>query len=137
MIIQKIKKTLKAYYDFLYISNEQHEKLEVLLRSQKNANYLESIDELLNFIDFSYTWSAKHKEGIVFDERLILICNLPMGGLDVLATVKAISEVRKNIIVVTRSNILPLIEQTGITVVAWDSVNIESNWEKNRQDVFG
>lgn len=68
-----------------------------------NAGHLigfDFIEALFNELNFSYIMSSKDKLRIPSEGRLLIISNHPLGGLDGLALLKAISEVRKDVKVV-------------------------------------
>lgn len=69
---------------------------------QKNGNLkgIDFIDELFDYLDFSYIVSKKERDRIPSEGKLIVISNHPLGGLDGLALLKLISEVRKDVRIV-------------------------------------
>ena len=58
------------------------------------------IESVFGHLNFSYIMSSKDKLKIPSEGRLIIVSNHPLGGLDGLALVKAISEVRRDVKVV-------------------------------------
>lgn len=67
------------------------------------------IDEIFEYLDFSYAVSDKDKRNIPSEGRLIIAANHPLGGLDGLALIKAIKEVRDDVKIVA-NNILSHID---------------------------
>ncbi len=60
----------------------------------------EFIDELFEFLDFSYTLAARDKEKIPAEGKLLIVANHPQGALDGLALLKVIKEVRSDVRIV-------------------------------------
>lgn len=93
---------------------------------------LDFIDELFEYLDFSYTISAKDRLKIKSEGRLLIIANHPLGGLDGLVLLKLISEVRKDVQVVVNDFLLsvePLAEHFlpyDLTKVKAQSKNIKT-----------
>ncbi|GAB1373115.1 lysophospholipid acyltransferase family protein [Candidatus Kapaibacterium sp.] len=58
------------------------------------------IDGLFQELDFSYIVSSKDRIKIPSEGRLIIVSNHPLGGLDGLALLKSVSEVRNDVVVV-------------------------------------
>ncbi|MFY8160533.1 MAG: lysophospholipid acyltransferase family protein [Candidatus Kapaibacteriota bacterium] len=61
---------------------------------------LDFIDELFETLDFSYYLTNKDKQKIPSEGRLIIVANHPLGALDGLTLLKAVSEVRKDVKIV-------------------------------------
>lgn len=68
-----------------------------------NINF---IDELFEHLDFSFVISQKDREKIPSEGKLIVIANHPLGALDSLALIKAISVVRGDIKIVANEILL-------------------------------
>ncbi|RJP73996.1 MAG: GNAT family N-acetyltransferase [Ignavibacteriales bacterium] len=68
-----------------------------------NVNF---IDELFEYLDFSFVISQKDREKIPSEGKLIVIANHPLGALDSLALIKAISVVRSDIKIVANEILL-------------------------------
>ncbi len=66
------------------------------------------IDELFEYLDFSYFLSAKDKFKIPAEGKLICVSNHPLGALDGLALVRAIGEVRSDVKIVTNDLLMNL-----------------------------
>ena len=65
-----------------------------------NKRGFDFIDSTFEQLNFTYKMSPKEKEKIPSEGRLIIISNHQLGGLDGLALLKAISEVRKDVKVI-------------------------------------
>jgi putative hemolysin len=61
---------------------------------------IEYIDGIFEYLDFSYYIAEKDRKKIPSEGRVILTSNHPLGGLDGLALLKAVSEVRPDVKVV-------------------------------------
>lgn len=81
-------------------------------------NY-EFIDSLFDYLDFSYTLSERSKKRIPSEGKLVIVANHPLGGLDGLALLKAVSEVRKDVKIVA-NDILISIENLRELFLAYD-----------------
>ncbi len=68
----------------------------------------EFIDELFNYLNFSYNMPSLDKQNIPSEGKLIIVANHPLGALDGLALLKAISEVRKDVKIVANDILLNL-----------------------------
>lgn len=75
---------------------------------------LQFIDELFDYLDFSYFVSSKDKFKIPAEGKLIIVANHPLGALDSLALIKAVSEVRKDIKIVANEVLTNLQNINGI-----------------------
>lgn len=72
---------------------------EFLIKSEfkKNINF---IDELFEYLNFSYFTSDKNFQKIPAEGRLLIVSNHPLGALDGLALLKAVSNVRPDVKIV-------------------------------------
>jgi putative hemolysin len=58
------------------------------------------IDEVLEYLDFSFQVSAKDRSKIPSEGKLIIVANHPLGGLDGLILLKMVSEIRTDVKIV-------------------------------------
>lgn len=58
------------------------------------------IDELFEYLDFNYYISGADKMKIPSEGKLIIVANHPLGGLDGLALLRAVSEIRQDVTIV-------------------------------------
>ena len=72
---------------------------EFISKNSDKFNF-DFIDELFESLDFSYFISNKDKQKIPSEGRLIIVANHPLGALDGLTLLKAVSEVRKDVKIV-------------------------------------
>lgn len=76
------------------------DKINQFLREHDDKFDLDFVDAVLHHINFSYYMSNKHRNNIPSEGRLVIVANHPLGGLDGLALLRAISEVRKDVKIV-------------------------------------
>ncbi len=72
-------------------------KINEFLNTNKNKYGVEIIDELFEYLNFTYKVSNKDIKKIPSEGRLIVIANHPIGSLDGLALLKLIYEIRKDV----------------------------------------
>lgn len=89
----------------LYLS-----EISAFLNQCGDAKNVRFIEELFDYLDFSYFVSSKDKLNIPAEGKLIIAANHPLGALDALALIKAISEVRKDVRIVA-NNVLSNLTQ--------------------------
>lgn len=93
--------TIKLLKKILHI-----DKINQFLKlNQYNKNF-EFIDSLFDYLEFSYTMSERSKKRIPSEGKLVIVSNHPLGGLDGLALLKAVSEVRKDVKIVANDILL-------------------------------
>lgn len=90
-----------ALSKILYLS-----EINNFLKNHSNKNGLDFIDELFEMLDFSYLVSAKDREKIPSEGKLIIVANHPLGGLDGLILIKLICEVRRDVKIVVNDVLL-------------------------------
>ncbi|MDQ1351973.1 MAG: hypothetical protein QG657_2279 [Acidobacteriota bacterium] len=72
----------------------------------KNKKGLEFIEELFDYLNFSYLLSGLDRKKIPSEGRLICVANHPLGGLDGLAILKALGEIRPDVKIVVNDVLL-------------------------------
>jgi putative hemolysin len=78
-----------------------HEKeMNAFLAQHADKQGIALIDEFFEYLDFSYSLSNRDKEKIPAEGRIIVVANHPLGGLDGLAILRAIKEVRPDVRIV-------------------------------------
>ena len=82
------------------------------LEKNKELKGIDFIDELFEHLDFSYVVSKKEKDRIPSEGRVLIVANHPLGGLDGLALLKLVSEVRLDVKIVV-NDVLTEIENLG------------------------
>ncbi|MBN2817130.1 MAG: lysophospholipid acyltransferase family protein [Campylobacterales bacterium] len=88
-----IKKAIDKFADSIV----HQEQINSFLNENSHLGSFEFIENALEEIDFTYSVSNKDIENIPSSGRVVIIANHPLGGLDALALIKAISQVRKDI----------------------------------------
>lgn len=78
------------------------------LEENQDVFGLDFVDNLFKKLDFDYTVRSLDMNKIPSEGRLIVVSNHPMGGLDGLAIVKLISEVRKDVRIVVNDLLINL-----------------------------
>ncbi|GAB5466275.1 MAG: lysophospholipid acyltransferase family protein [Candidatus Kapaibacteriales bacterium] len=66
------------------------------------------IDALFDDLDFNYYLGARDKKRIPAQGRLVIVANHPLGGLDGLAILRAVSEVRSDVRIVANDLLMNL-----------------------------
>ncbi|MFA7325458.1 MAG: lysophospholipid acyltransferase family protein [Candidatus Kapaibacterium sp.] len=89
------------------------------LRRTENWSGIEFIEELFDYIDFSFTTTHKDKQKIPSEGRLIVVANHPLGGLDALSLICGIYEVRQDIKILA-NEMLTNIEQLNEFIIPVD-----------------
>jgi putative hemolysin len=94
---------------------------------------IDFIDELFEYLDFSYRISSADKLNIPSEGKLICAANHPLGALDGLSLVKAIYEVRKDVKIVA-NDVLVNIENLSEFFLPYDIFS-KSSQKKNIQAI--
>ncbi len=76
------------------------DKVNAFLKEHSDKKDFDFIDAILQHLNFSYFMSNKHRNNIPSEGRLVIVANHPLGGLDGIALLRAISEVRKDVKIV-------------------------------------
>jgi len=85
-----IKKIIYILIEKILYLNE----INKFLKLHSNRKSFDFIEELFDYLDFSYMISDKDKQKIPIEGRLIVVSNHPLGSLDGLALLKSISQIR-------------------------------------------
>ncbi|MBD3386386.1 GNAT family N-acetyltransferase [candidate division KSB1 bacterium] len=72
-------------------------EIEQFLQEHSDKKDFEFIDAIFDYLDFSFSLSNKDYNRIPAEGKVICVANHPLGGLDALALLKGISQVRKDI----------------------------------------
>lgn len=80
---------------FLYLGT-----INSFLQKNSELKDIDFFDEFFDYLDFSYVVSKKEKDRIPSEGRVIIVANHPLGGLDGLALLKLVSEVRPDVKIV-------------------------------------
>lgn len=90
------------------------EELNQFFCSRREVFGLDLIDEIFDYLDFSYFISSKDRQKIPAEGRFICIANHPLGGLDGLAIVKAIGEIRSDVKIIANDMLMSLENLAGL-----------------------
>ncbi len=82
------------------------DKIESFLRDTTNIRGMDLVDEIFEFIDFSFYLSARELERIPVRGRVVCVSNHPLGGLDGLLLLRAIAQVRRDVVIVANNALL-------------------------------
>jgi len=91
-----IQKAINKFADSIV----HQETINTFLEENAHLGSFEFIENALEEINFSYSLSDKDLCNIPATGRVIIIANHPLGGLDALALIKAVSSIRKDVKIV-------------------------------------
>lgn len=74
----------------------------------KDKKGVEFINELFEYIDFSYFLSSKDRLRIPSEGKLIIAANHPLGALDALSLISAVYEIRNDVVIIANDVLLNL-----------------------------
>ncbi len=124
----------KIYFRLLsYILREK--EINSFLLEHQDKQGLDFLNEFFEYLDFSYTMSARDKEKIPAQGKLLIIANHPLGMLDGMVLLKAVKEVRSDVKIVTE-DMLWKIENLQSILLPFDSVLEDNNPESNYSDIL-
>lgn len=83
-------------------------KVNSFLAKHGETEGLTFIDHLFEELDFSYSVSQKDKEKIPSEGKVVIVSNHPLGGLDGLAMLKLVLEVRNDVKIVVNDVLLQI-----------------------------
>ncbi len=81
-------------------------EINSFLEKNQNVFGIDFIDELFDSLDFSYSVSKRDRDKIPSEGRVVIVANHPLGGLDGLALLKLVSEVRKDVRIVVNDALM-------------------------------
>lgn len=84
------------------------DKINEFLAKHSDKTGLEFIDTLFEQIDFGYLISNIDRDKIPADGKLICVANHPLGALDGLAILKAMSEIRRDVKIVANDVLMSI-----------------------------
>lgn len=83
-------------------------KLNTFLAKHEGLEDSPFIDALFDELDFSYTVSSKDRDKIPSEGKVVIVSNHPLGGLDGLALLKLVMEVRSDVKIVVNDILLQI-----------------------------
>lgn len=115
-LLAKYGKNFSEKYPFL--SNNQisgfidkflkFDRINDIVKRGEDKDFIEFIDFIFDDVEFTYYTSLKDKLRIPSEGRLILVSNHPLGGLDALALIRAVAEVREDVKILANKVLLNL-----------------------------
>jgi len=78
------------------------------LTDNRSCTGFEFVDRVLDYFNFSYALSHKHRLNIPSSGRVLIVANHPLGALDGLALLKLIGEIRRDVRIVANDVLLNL-----------------------------
>lgn len=106
----RLLRPLKSFIFLLTGKILKVKDINSFLTHAKGKSGIDFIDEIFEYLDFSYILSAKDRDKIKSEGRVVIISNHPLGGLDGLALVKLISEIRPDVKIVVNDFLLNIEE---------------------------
>lgn len=82
--------------------------INYILEKYNDLTDFDFIEALFSELNFNYELSEKDRLRIPYQGRLVIVSNHPLGGLDGLAILKAISQVRKDVKIVANDILMNL-----------------------------
>lgn len=107
-------------------------EINEFIENNKDKNDFDFIDEVFEMLDFSYSMSTKDKERIPAEGKIICVANHTLGGLDGLALIRAIGEVRPDIKVVV-NDVLSNIDNLNGVFLPYNIFNPRTQKENIRR----
>lgn len=86
------------------------------LEKNNDETGFDFIDALFEHLNFSYNLSSKDLRKIPAEGKLIIVSNHPIGGLDGLALIRAVAEVRKDVKIVANDVLLNIENLKGLFI---------------------
>ncbi|MDQ1266332.1 MAG: hypothetical protein QG635_1484, partial [Bacteroidota bacterium] len=97
-----VRKMINYFMKFLLKIN----RINQFINIHNDKTGLEFIDEIFDYLDFSYNISDKDRRRIPSEGKLLIASNHPLGALDGLALLKSITEIRKDVKILANDVIL-------------------------------
>ncbi|HET8807825.1 MAG TPA: lysophospholipid acyltransferase family protein, partial [Methylophaga sp.] len=95
----------KSTLNFLRrITHEQ--EVNRFLEQHSQLTGFDFIDEVLDYFNFSYSISHRHRNNIPATGRVVIVANHPLGALDGLSLLKMVGEVRRDVKIVANDMLL-------------------------------
>ncbi|AFJ03578.1 Putative hemolysin [Methylophaga frappieri] len=95
----------KSTLRFLRRITHEQEVNHFLTRHSQLTGF-DFIDEVLDYFNFSYSISNRHRSNIPATGRVVIIANHPLGALDGLSLLKMVGEVRRDVKIVANDMLL-------------------------------
>lgn len=98
------------------------QKINDFLLHHRDVRGIAFINKVFEYLDFTYSTSYRYEQKIPTEGRLICVANHPLGALDAMAIIKAISKVRNDVKIVA-NEILCQINNLSDFLLPYDLVN--------------
>lgn len=85
-----------------------------VIEKNKDLRNIDFIDEIFEYLNFSFRISHKDIQRIPSEGRLICVSNHPIGSLDSLSLIKAVSEIRRDVKIVANDVLMNIINLRNI-----------------------
>lgn len=102
----KYPKFISSFILFILKKILHLEKVNDFLKKHNEAKGFEFIEKLFNYLQFSFKISQDDLKKIPKEGKLVIIANHPLGGMDGIALLKAVSLKRKDIKIVVNDILL-------------------------------
>ncbi|NVK44480.1 MAG: GNAT family N-acetyltransferase [Oceanospirillaceae bacterium] len=83
-------------------------EINSFLHDNSGSTGFEFVDKVLDYFNFSYALSHKHRLNIPSSGRVLIVANHPLGALDGLALLKLIGEIRRDVRIVANDVLMSL-----------------------------
>ncbi len=104
-IKQKYPEWLISFFGFVISKILRIKEINSFLEHNSDKYNIDFIDEVFDYLNFSYTVLNRDYARIPSEGRLIVIANHPLGGMDGLAILKLIKSVRNDVKIVANSTL--------------------------------
>ena len=105
------------------------EEINEFLALKSDKKGLDFIDSIFDYFNYSYNLSTKDRKKIPSEGKLIIVANHPLGGLDGLALIKAVSEVRTDVKIVA-NDILQIFDNVSELILPLDVYSMSKKKEQ-------
>ncbi|MDZ7766283.1 MAG: lysophospholipid acyltransferase family protein [Melioribacteraceae bacterium] len=106
-------------------------EINTFIENNRDLEDIEFIDEVFEMLNFSFRISNKDIQKIPSEGRLICVANHPVGSLDSLSLIKAISEIRRDVKIVANDVLMNIQNLHNIFL----PFNLEGRWAQ-RQNII-
>ena len=122
---------VKKYISFTLEKLLYLKRINKFISEHNDKSEIEFIDELLEYLDITYTASSKDRSKIPSEGKLLIVANHPLGGLDGLILLKLISEVRRNVKIIANDLLMnvPNLSNLFLPYDLFYNKNFKKNYE--------
>jgi len=109
-------KMIKNPFTYLAKKIMYQDEINSFLSKYDSLEGLDFLESILEYFNFSYTISNKHKQNIPASGRVVIIANHPLGALDALSLISLVKEVRKDVKVVANDILMQIPQLKGLLI---------------------